>query len=105
MYTVRATNDDGLNYWSDRPERTFDLEQEATALAYFDSTVGRLLREDGPMDHVTVQMFNADTDDVLYERRIEAAEQPTLGSCGCTDYHLADCPTRTSYYDEPEYEF
>lgn len=23
------------------------------------------------------------------------AEDETLGACGCTDYHLADCPTRT----------
>lgn len=22
-------------------------------------------------------------------------EDDTLGPCGCTDYHLADCPTRT----------
>jgi hypothetical protein len=22
-------------------------------------------------------------------------EDETLGSCGCTDYHMADCPTRT----------
>ena len=23
----------------------------------------------------------------------------TLGPCGCVDYHMADCPTRTSVYD------
>lgn len=23
----------------------------------------------------------------------------TLGPCGCTDYHMADCPTRTGYAD------
>lgn len=23
----------------------------------------------------------------------------TLGACGCTDYHMADCPTRTGYAD------
>lgn len=22
-----------------------------------------------------------------------------LGSCGCVDYHMADCPTRTGYTD------
>ncbi len=25
-------------------------------------------------------------------------DDETLGSCGCTDYHMADCPTRTTYY-------
>ena len=31
-------------------------------------------------------------------------EEYTLGSCGCTDYHMADCPTRTggSDYDSRE---
>ena len=31
-------------------------------------------------------------------------EHEKLGSCGCTDYHMADCPTRTGSYeynDEP----
>ena len=23
----------------------------------------------------------------------------SLGSCGCTDYHMADCPTRTGNYE------
>ena len=26
-------------------------------------------------------------------------EDDTLGPCGCVDYHMADCPTRTSYAD------
>jgi hypothetical protein len=24
------------------------------------------------------------------------AHDDTLGACGCTDYHMADCPTRVS---------
>jgi hypothetical protein len=36
----------------------------------------------------------------------EHHESESLGSCGCTDYHMADCPTRTgysdSYYDDLE---
>jgi hypothetical protein len=28
----------------------------------------------------------------------------TLGSCGCTDYHMADCPTRTASTDNYDYE-
>lgn len=24
----------------------------------------------------------------------EEAEHEKLGACGCTDYHMADCPTR-----------
>jgi len=34
-------------------------------------------------------------------------ESDTLGSCGCIDYHYADCPTRqggTGYGDEFDYE-
>jgi len=23
-----------------------------------------------------------------------------LGPCGCTDYHMADCPTRDAHYDD-----
>lgn len=26
-------------------------------------------------------------------------DDDTLGPCGCTDYHMADCPTRTGYAD------
>lgn len=26
----------------------------------------------------------------------------SLGSCGCTDYHMSDCPTRSSY--TPDYD-
>jgi len=26
-------------------------------------------------------------------------DNESLGSCGCTDYHMADCPTRTGYAD------
>lgn len=26
-------------------------------------------------------------------------ENDTLGPCGCVDYHMADCPTRTGYSD------
>lgn len=26
-------------------------------------------------------------------------DDDTLGPCGCTDYHMADCPTRTGYHD------
>lgn len=32
----------------------------------------------------------------------------TLGSCGCTDYHMADCPTRTDSfrpYDPTGFDF
>ena len=31
-------------------------------------------------------------------------EEDSLGACGCTDYHMADCPTRTggSDYDSRE---
>lgn len=28
----------------------------------------------------------------------------TLGSCGCTDYHMADCPTRTASVDSSIYD-
>lgn len=28
-----------------------------------------------------------------------AEDDETLGPCGCTDYHMADCPTRTGYAD------
>lgn len=31
--------------------------------------------------------------------------ETTLGACGCVDYHMADCPTRTGshdYYAEAE---
>jgi len=31
------------------------------------------------------------------ERR--AQDDETLGPCGCTDYHMSDCPTRTGYAD------
>ena len=37
-------------------------------------------------------------------------EEETLGPCGCTDYHMADCPIRApagdleSYESEPDYE-
>ena len=24
-------------------------------------------------------------------------DDDTLGPCGCTDYHMSDCPTRTGY--------
>jgi hypothetical protein len=27
-------------------------------------------------------------------------EHEKLGACGCTDYHMADCPTRTGAYDD-----
>lgn len=27
-------------------------------------------------------------------------DEYALGSCGCTDYHLADCPTRSPWVDE-----
>ena len=26
-------------------------------------------------------------------------DSESLGPCGCTDYHMADCPTRTGSYD------
>lgn len=26
------------------------------------------------------------------------ADDETLGACGCTDYHMADCPTRTDSF-------
>lgn len=26
-------------------------------------------------------------------------EDETLGSCGCVDYHMADCPIRTAHFD------
>lgn len=26
-------------------------------------------------------------------------DSETLGNCGCVDYHMADCPIRTSTYD------
>ena len=26
-------------------------------------------------------------------------EHEKLGACGCTDYHMADCPTRGGSYD------
>jgi hypothetical protein len=37
------------------------------------------------------------------------AEEEVLGSCGCTDYHMADCSLggawyATPYYDEPYYD-
>lgn len=35
-------------------------------------------------------------------RAVEAEpvdDDGTLGPCGCTDYHLADCPVRTSRLD------
>lgn len=28
-------------------------------------------------------------------RLVTKAEPETLGSCGCVDYHMADCPLRT----------
>ena len=31
-------------------------------------------------------------------------EPEELGPCGCTDYHMADCPTRDPYRDEAQYE-
>ena len=39
------------------------------------------------------------------DKEREEAEQ-TLGPCGCTDYHMADCPIRTARDDEyePDYE-
>lgn len=27
--------------------------------------------------------------------RSDDGSDPTLGSCGCTDYHMSDCPIRT----------
>ena len=30
-------------------------------------------------------------------------DDDTLGACGCVDYHMADCPTRTGgSFDSPE---
>jgi hypothetical protein len=26
-------------------------------------------------------------------------DDDVLGPCGCTDYHMSDCPTRTGYAD------
>jgi len=35
----------------------------------------------------------------------EMEEDFTLGPCGCTDYHMSDCPTRTTYtYDADDSE-
>ena len=31
--------------------------------------------------------------------RQEEEVDDTLGPCGCVDYHMADCPTRTGYAD------
>lgn len=33
---------------------------------------------------------------------LEDDEPETLGSCGCTDYHMADCPTRQPAIDDYE---
>jgi hypothetical protein len=32
------------------------------------------------------------------------APSDTLGPCGCTDYHMADCPTRTGYTAEDRFD-
>lgn len=31
-------------------------------------------------------------------------DDETLGSCGCVDYHMADCPTRTAAYSPDPYD-
>ena len=38
-----------------------------------------------------------DANEWMYGHDCEPAklEDGTLGPCGCTDYHMADCPTRT----------
>lgn len=41
----------------------------------------------------------------IYDWATEYEEDETLGSCGCTDYHMADCPLVTSRreaQDEPD---
>jgi hypothetical protein len=38
---------------------------------------------------------------------IRGTDDGSLGSCGCIDYHYADCPTRggvNAYGDESDYE-
>jgi hypothetical protein len=32
--------------------------------------------------------------------RAAGYDDDTLGPCGCRDYHMADCPTRTPVHDD-----
>lgn len=51
----------------------------------------RTLCQVGPMLEAPLTTDRPPTRDEL--------EDGSLGSCGCTDYHFADCSTRTGYID------
>jgi hypothetical protein len=41
-------------------------------------------------------LWNVETDEPYDDDRgIDPKDEFTLGSCGCTDYHMADCPLMT----------
>lgn len=47
----------------------------------------------------TLDMYVDDVDDASDSTPVDDG---TLGSCGCVDYHYADCPIRTSHYSPDE---
>jgi len=39
-----------------------------------------------------------------FDSPTDESDDETLGPCGCTDYHMSDCPTRTDSHTFREYE-
>lgn len=56
-------------------------------------------------DEVAVYYFCAEAVEEFVRGSLQPAEDDdTLGPCGCTDYHMADCPLRTGSSDYGDWD-
>lgn len=69
MYTVRIMAD-GEHYYAPRTFEGHDCKWLAES--FYDSSLDRIRREDGPYLEVTVDLIDNSTDDVLYSETFPA---------------------------------
>lgn len=82
MITVRTLTEDGMLL----SHREFEPEHEATAEAYFDSSVDLANRTDFEVA-VTVQYFDGETTEPPRERRIEPRDTLAIDYESTDDWH------------------
>jgi hypothetical protein len=56
----------------------------------------------GVRNHISKSTMNAITVRARELVVLNEEGNEALGTCGCIDYHMADCPLKTRQYSEPE---